>query len=138
MFICLERGADLQMSQLMPLPLTLSRFSRIQVGFTFLVPAYPGSPGKGPLNVYVCACACACVCVLVGETHEALLGEMAELRLVAGRESVEKDAALKSCADLRRDVNRLEADSTQLNHLIHELKHTVSGTLHCTTGWKIY
>jgi len=135
MFICLERGADLQMSQLMPLPLTLSCFSRIQVGFTFLVPAYPGSPGKGPLKV--CVFACACVCVLVGETHEALLGEMAELRLVAGRESVEKDAALKSCSDLRRDVNRLEADSTQLSHLIQELKHTISGMLHCTTSWKI-
>jgi len=25
-------------------------FSKIQIGFTFLVPAYPGSPGKGPLN----------------------------------------------------------------------------------------
>ena len=89
----------------------------------------------------VCVCVrvhvCVCVCVLAGETHEALLGEMAELRLVAGRESVEKDAALKSCADLRRDVSRLEADSTQLNHVIQELKHTVSGTLHCTTSWKI-
>ena len=38
----------------MPLPLTLSCFSKIQIGFTFLVPAYPGSPGKGPLNVCVC------------------------------------------------------------------------------------
>ena len=30
-------------SQLMPLPLTVSCFSKIQIGFTFLVPAYPGS-----------------------------------------------------------------------------------------------
>ena len=43
-------------SQLMPLPLTVSCFSKIQIGFTFLVPAYPGSPGKG------CVCVCACVC----------------------------------------------------------------------------
>ena len=46
MVICLERVADLHMSQLMPLPLTVSCFSKIQIGFTFLVPAYLGSPGK--------------------------------------------------------------------------------------------
>jgi len=27
-------------------PLTVSCFSKIQIGFTFLVPAHPGSPGK--------------------------------------------------------------------------------------------
>jgi len=27
-------------------------FSKIQIGFTFLVPAHLGSPEKGPLNVY--------------------------------------------------------------------------------------
>jgi len=46
MVICLEQGADLHMAQLMPLPLTVSCFSKIQIGFTFLVPAHPGSPGK--------------------------------------------------------------------------------------------
>ena len=46
MVICLERDADLHMAQLMPLPLTVSCFSNIQIGFTFLVPAHPGSPGK--------------------------------------------------------------------------------------------
>jgi len=50
MVICLERGADLHMAQLMPLPLTVSCFNKIQSGFTFLVPADLGSPGKGPLN----------------------------------------------------------------------------------------
>jgi len=54
--ICLERGADLHMAQLMPLPLTVSCFSKIKIGFTFLVPAHPGSPGKGPLNGCVCVC----------------------------------------------------------------------------------
>ena len=43
---CLERGADLHIAQLMPPPLTVSCFSKIQIGFTFLVPAHPGSPGK--------------------------------------------------------------------------------------------
>jgi len=44
--ICLEQGADLHMARLMPLPLTVSCSSKIQIGFTFLVPAYPGWPGK--------------------------------------------------------------------------------------------
>ena len=51
MVICLERGADLHTAQLMPLPLTVSCFSKIQIGFTFLVPAHLGSPGKRALNV---------------------------------------------------------------------------------------
>jgi len=63
--ICLERGADLHMAQLMPLPLTVSCFIKIQIGFTFLVPAYLGSPGKGALNVCVCVCVRACVRVSV-------------------------------------------------------------------------
>ena len=54
MVICLERDADLHMAQLMPLPLTVSCFCKIQIGFTFLVPAHLGSPGKGPLNGCVC------------------------------------------------------------------------------------
>jgi len=46
MVICQEGGADLHTAQLMPLPLTVSCFSKIQIGFTFLVPAHPGSPVK--------------------------------------------------------------------------------------------
>jgi len=44
--ISLERGADLPMAQVMPLPLIVSCSSKIQIGFTFLAPAYPGCPGK--------------------------------------------------------------------------------------------
>jgi len=44
--ICLERGADLHTAQMMPLPLTVSCFSKIQIAFKFLVPANPGSPGE--------------------------------------------------------------------------------------------
>ena len=54
--ICLERGADLHMAQLMPLPLTISCFFKIQIGFTFLVPAHPGSPGQRTIKQYVCVC----------------------------------------------------------------------------------
>jgi len=53
--ICLEQGADLHMFQLMPLPLTLSCFSKIQIGFAFLVLAHLGSPGKRAVK-RVCVC----------------------------------------------------------------------------------
>ena len=63
MVICLEQSADLHTAQLMPLPLIVSCFSKIQIGFTFLVLAHLGSPEKGPLNVCVCVCVvCVCVC----------------------------------------------------------------------------
>jgi len=60
--ICLEQDADLQdadlqYAQLMPLPLTVSCFSKIQIGFMFLVLADPGSPGKRAVKRM-------CVCVL--------------------------------------------------------------------------
>jgi len=57
--ICPERGADLYMAQLMPLPLTVSCFSKIQIGSTFLVLAHPGSPGKRAVKQL-----CVCVCVI--------------------------------------------------------------------------
>jgi len=53
--ICLEQGADLHAAQLMPLPLTVSCFSKIQIGFTFLVLADPGSSGKRAVK-RVCVC----------------------------------------------------------------------------------
>ena len=58
MVICLKLGADLHMAQLMLLPLTVSCFGKIQIGFTFLVPAHPGSPGQWPIK-RVCVCATA-------------------------------------------------------------------------------
>jgi len=55
MVIRLERGADLHVAQLMPLPLTVFCFSKIQIGFTFLVPAHPCSPEKRTVK-RVCLC----------------------------------------------------------------------------------
>ena len=46
------------MAQLIPLPLTVSCISKIQIDFTFLVPAHQGSPGQRPLNGCVCVCVC--------------------------------------------------------------------------------
>jgi len=65
--VCLEQDADLHMAQLMPLPLTVSCFSKIQTGFTFLVPAHLGSPGKRPLNR--CVCEQYIVCAKVGKNR---------------------------------------------------------------------
>ena len=62
MVICLERGADLHMAQLMPLPLTVC-FSKIEIGFTFLVLGHLGSPGKRAVK-QVCVCVCVRACVL--------------------------------------------------------------------------
>ena len=55
MVICLEQGEYLHMAQLMQLPLTVSCFSKIQIGFTFLVPAYLGSPRRRAVK-WVCVC----------------------------------------------------------------------------------
>ena len=65
MVVCLARGADLHTAQLMPLPLTVSCFSKIQIGFTFLVPAHPGSPRKRAIKR-------VCVCVSLLETYSCL------------------------------------------------------------------
>ena len=58
MVVCLEQDEDLHMAQLMPLPLTVSCFSIIHIGFTFLVLALLGSPGKRALKR-------TCVCVFL-------------------------------------------------------------------------
>jgi len=61
MVIGLERGPDLHMAQLMALPLTVSCFSKIQIGFTFPVPAHLGSPGKRAIKR-------VCVCDILGQS----------------------------------------------------------------------
>ena len=67
--ICLKRGADLHTAQLMPLPLTVSCFSKIQIGFTFLVPAHLGSPGQRAVKS-------VCVCVLLFPGHYVQTGRL--------------------------------------------------------------
>jgi len=67
MVVCLERGADLHMAQLMPLLLTVSCFSKIQIGFT-----YPGSPGQKAVKR-------VCVCVSYLEKEPDLLGMLPSL-----------------------------------------------------------
>jgi len=58
--ICLDRGADLHMAQLMPLLLTVSRFSKIQIGLPFWYRLTRVVPDQRPLN------GCVCVCLVIG------------------------------------------------------------------------
>jgi len=54
--VSLTISADLHMAQLMPLPHTVSCFSKIQISFTFLVPAHPDSP-RQRTGKWMCVCA---------------------------------------------------------------------------------
>jgi len=66
MVICLEQGADLHMAQQIPLPLTVSCFSKIQIALPFWYGLTKVVPDKGPLNGRVRVRVCVCVCVCVG------------------------------------------------------------------------
>jgi len=101
--IYLEQGADLHLAQLMPLPLTVSCFSKIQIGSTFLVPAHPGSPGKRAVKWM-----CVCVCVSRVQVHLSIKND----QLFTGYVSRDSDAKytgilknkpLKSCKSYMKD-----------------------------------
>ena len=64
MVICLERGADLHMVQLMPLPLTLFSPVKSRLVLTFWYRLTWVVPDKGPLNGCVCVCVVVVVVVL--------------------------------------------------------------------------
>jgi len=73
MVICLEQCADLHMAQLMPLPLIVSCFSKIQIDFTFLVPAHLGSPGQRAVKR---VCVCVSVCVSASSVWDTRIGKL--------------------------------------------------------------
>ena len=84
---CLECSADLHMAQLMPLPLTVSCFNKIQIGFTFLVPAHPDSPGHRAIKRV-----CTCNILIVGSWVVLLISVGCYLQKNAG-----KNICWKSC-----------------------------------------
>ena len=92
MVICLERGADLHMAKLMLLPLTVSCFSKIQIGFTFLVLAHPGNPGKRAVKRV-----CVCVCVTSIYSATEFLGNRVNLNRFASLTAM-------NLRDLQRDL----------------------------------
>jgi len=85
--ICLERCADLHMAQLIPLPLTDSCFSKMQIGFTFLVLAHLGSPGQMAVK-RVCVCVwhvlamALCLSVSVSVTSQSFIERDERIDLV--------------------------------------------------------
>ena len=103
MIICLEWGADLHIAQLMPVPLTVSCFCIIQIGFTFLVPAHLGSPRKGPSK------GCVCVCVLsVTSTHPP------PILSAAGAIMFSTCPSISACSCISYPVQPVQAFSDQL------------------------
>ena len=99
MVICLERGADLHMAQLMLLPLTVACSTKIQIGFTFLVPAHLGSPGKRALK-RVCVCIEPLPCLF---------------RLRCQEESEERGSSYDASASARRPHERLVFKNGECN-----------------------
>ena len=102
--ICLERGADLHTAQLMPLPLTVSCFSEIQIGLPIWYRLTRVVADKGPLNGCVCVCG-----ILTGAGRGAEISRQvpARKRLVPCRqgdgrvgrgESVEQRRRWEDCA----------------------------------------
>ena len=67
------------------------------------------------------------VCVSAGEQQEVARGDLTALRLALTQETFEKDASQKSCAELRVDVRKLDAEKTQLSHVVHESTQKISG-----------
>jgi len=112
--ICLERGADLHMAQLMPLALTISCVSKIQIGFTFLVPAHPGSPGQraGKLN--------GCVWYSLSKLRQ-------KLRIT---KVIKYKVTTFECL---KHINLPIADSTSLQQNSSPYKNTVSRLCSCVT-----
>ena len=97
MVICLERGADLHTAQMMPLPFTVSCFSKIQTGVTFLVSADLGSPGKRAVK-RVCVCVCLYVCLSERKTAGAVDTKVGRV-MVHGRSCTCVDPEVKRSVD---------------------------------------
>jgi len=108
--VCLELGADLHMAKLMPLPLAVSCFSKIPIGFTFLVPAHMGSPGKRAFKW---------VCVVLAQVVSSRLdgvkktSELAELRIAA-------DEAVKVAETADSEQRRMQSYFDQEIHSVRK------------------
>jgi len=113
MVICLERGADLHMAQLMPLPLTVSCFSKIQTGLPLWYRLTWVVPDKGPLNGCVCVCVCFCLhAVLPGGDQRS--GASAVYGRVPGRSGRRRRSRRRRPAAERWAPVRRHADTPSL------------------------
>jgi len=97
MVVCLERSADLHIAQLMPLPLTVPCFSKIQIGFTFLVPAHPGSPGQRAVKL-LCVCVSTIGIVSGGQAMESGRIQSSPLDATNSKQQLRLAAAMQPVA----------------------------------------
>jgi len=101
------------MAQRMPLPLTVSCFSKIQTGFTFLVLAHPGSPGQRAVKR---VCVCVCVCGHARHSHEVDWLQFANWSSVQFSSSAAVNAPLHTDHEARGDLQQnAERENTQNN-----------------------
>jgi len=110
------------MAQLMPLPLTVCCFSKIQIGFAILVPAYPGSPGQMAVK-RVCVCDVWCVVVMWRWRSPVSLcplsdGIPCKLHVLGGRFS----AAQWYCDGLQPTCRAVQSSLAHIDHLVHHLR----------------
>ena len=102
MVICLERGADLHMAQLMPLPLTIFCVSKTQIGFTFLVPDHPNSPGQRAVKR-----ARVCVCVVACKMFQLVAHQLAAAAAAVARVFIIFHGDVRDDADAKSVIRRL-------------------------------
>ena len=144
MVICLERGADLHMFQLMPLPLTVFCFSKIQIGFSFLVPAHLGSPGERAVK-RVCVCVCVCVwnvkskCLTVFTScHVVQTCLTASIRLKGIRNSTKPITSFLTRPFQQSTIHRHAHNTNSIQHIHHHIAPRIQIQNHsdlCTSGF---
>ena len=100
--ICLQRGADLHMAQLTPLPLTVSCFSEIQTGLLFWYRLTRVVPGKDPLNV--------CSVCLLSQSLRVVIGEIS-----SGKHSMSWSISGKQCQLLENVMSSSSRHSATAN-----------------------
>ena len=112
----------------MSLPLNVSCFSKIQIDFTFLVPAHPRSPRKRAVKrVCVCVCACVRVCVCIIQRLIIIIIGWLSSRVVSALDSgaerawVQIAAATLSGNSLRQTVHTHPASVHQAAKLVAAL-----------------
>jgi len=139
MVICLERDADLRVAQRIPLPLTVSCFSKIQVDFTFLVPPHPGSPGQRAIKR---VCVCVCVCIVSANFWYPLI-DWLSWRVTCGRQGSQVETAINKFnnKDVRwssQGMIRLSLDAMKrlfdptverIKQAVHDVVNNVPGRL---------
>jgi len=104
------------MAQLMPLPLTVSCFRKIQIGLIFLVPAHPGRPGQRAIKRV-----CECVCVQV-YAQRGVEGELEVVSAVGGAELVEVEGVGEVAVNERaqREAVRPATGEVSHGHSLHQ------------------